>query len=81
MEPTLHDHQRVVETFPPFTALHVGDIVNYRNDFTHQPTVHRIVGGWGKHLVVQGDRNAAPDRGYCTPGNYLGEVVLTGSGK
>ena len=76
MEPTLHNGSRHLETFPPYATLHVGDVVNYRNDFIHTPVVHRIVGGWAGKWITRGDHNSTVDRGYLTPHNYIGEVLI-----
>ena len=75
MEPTLHNGSRYLEIFPPYATLHVGYVVNYRNDFIHTPVVHRIVGGWAGKWVMRGDARPSCDRGYCTPRNYIGKLL------
>ena len=74
MEPTFHDHQTWFLNLTPYSTLHVGSIVDYKNDFLHKPICHRIVAGWPGKWVTKGDANKEVDRGYCTPKNYIGEV-------
>ena len=78
MEPTIHAHTLMHRVPTPYSALHLGEIVEYRNDALHCNVSHRIVGGWSGHWVMQGDNRATnprPDPGYCTPQNYIGEIV------
>ena len=75
MEPSIHGPALMHRIATPYASLRVGEIVEYRNDRTHTFVVHRIVGGWSGKWVMKGDNNRVTDSGYCTPQNYVGEVV------
>jgi hypothetical protein len=66
---------RHVEIFAPYSSIGIGEVVAYRNDFSHEVVAHRIVRGFPGKWVAKGDANAREDRGFVTPENYIAEVI------
>lgn len=75
MLPVIKPNTVHLEIPTPYSKLHRGLIVNHLDSFLHIHTCHRIVAGWPGKWVTKGDANSTVDRGYCTPKNYIGEII------
>ena len=76
MSPAIQPGTRHVELFLPYADLKKGMIVDWNCPFPRERICHRIVAGWPGKWVTKGYANSCVDRGYCTPENYIGEIVL-----